>query len=79
VPVPEEDILDGVDCSQLSMLRALSFRGVSGSMVLPSASWQQIQPTTSGSAAVTAATRSRNVVESRLAATAATAEAPKVR
>jgi hypothetical protein len=36
VTVPEEDMLEGVDCSRLSMLRALSVRGVGCSMVLPS-------------------------------------------
>jgi hypothetical protein len=36
VTVPDEDLLDDVDCSRLSMLRALSVRGLGGNMVLPS-------------------------------------------
>jgi hypothetical protein len=36
VTVPEEDMLEGVDCSRLSRLRSLDVCGLGGSMVLPS-------------------------------------------
>jgi hypothetical protein len=36
VAVPEEDLLEGVDCSELSRLRSLHLRRLGGNMMLPS-------------------------------------------